>query len=96
MEKLSKSYIGFQEIEINDINIIKDFMDTFIDFWKEDIINFKDEVKVEDIEKICVFAYISLDEDLNYVFMFKNGTKKTYYVLENEFIAWLEKHDLVE
>lgn len=96
MKKLSKLDKCFQEIEIKNLDVINDFINTFTPFWKEDIINFKDEINVLEIDELLIDSYTSIYEDIDYILFFKNGNYISYYIPEDKLIAWLEKHDLVE
>ena len=98
MDKLSKSYTEYQAIDIDDKQLIKDFLDKCYPVWEEDIINFKalsKDYKVENISTLSIWSYIGLEDELEYNFYFNDGTYKKFYI-EKEFIYnFLVEHDLL-
>ena len=77
MNKLDRNYDDYQAIEIIDKKLIKDFIEKHLPIWEEDILkfnNFKHLLEISNIKSIDVYSYISIDEDLEYTFIFNDDT----------------------
>lgn len=96
---LEKSYDDYQEIVITNKKLIKDFIDTHIKIWEEDILkfeNFKELLNVENIKSIDFYSYISITEDLNYTFIFNDNSRRKFYLDTEVILTWLNNHTLIK
>ena len=96
---LEKKYDDFQEIVITNKKLIKDFIDTHIKIWEEDILkfeNFKDLLNIENIKSIEFYSYISITEDLNYTFIFNDNSRRNFYLYNEVILTWLNNHTLIK
>ena len=96
---LEKNYDDFQEIVITNKKLIKDFIDTHIKIWEEDILkfeNFKDLLNIENIKSIEFYSYISITEDLNYTFIFNENSRRNFYLDNEVILTWLNNHTLIK
>lgn len=99
MDKLNNNYQDYQEIEIIDKNLIEEFINDHLNFWKQDVLkfeNFKQLLTKENINKIYFYSYISLDEDLEYQIVLNDQTTKKFYLEKEQIYKWLNKHNLID
>ena len=96
---LNKEYDDYQEIKITDKKIIKDFIETHFDIWEKDIIkfdNFKHLLNVDNIKSLDFYSYISIDEDLNYTFIFNDNTQRNFYLESETILKWLTNQSFIK
>lgn len=96
---LEKDYDDYQEITITDKKLIKDFIDSHLNVWEEDILkfeNFKDLLNIDNIKSIDFYSYISINEDLNYTFLFNDNSRRNFYLDNKVILTWLNNHSLIK
>lgn len=99
MNKLDKNYDDYQAIAITDKSLIKDFINTHISVWEEDILkfeNFKSILTTDNIVQIDFYSYIGLDEELEYTFILTDDTRKHFHLDKELILKWLTNHNLIK
>lgn len=90
---------GLQEIEVTNREIIKNLLDNYMEYWKEEIYNFKEwslDLKLEFIYKLELWLEIS-EKDVSCVVILIDGKRKRIYINSyHDFILWLEKNGLIK
>lgn len=99
MNKLDRNYDDYQAIEIIDKKLIKDFIEKHLPIWEEDILkfnNFKHLLETSNIKSIDFYSYISIDEDLEYTFIFNDDTRRNFYLEKEYLLNWLTNNNLIK
>ena len=99
MDKLDRNYDDYQTIEIIDKKLIQDFIDKALPIWEEDILkfnNFKHLLEITNIKSIDFYSYISIDEDLEYTFIFNDDTRRNFYLEKEYLLNWLTNNNLIK
>ena len=99
MDKLDRNYNDYQTLEIIDKKLIKDFIEKHLPIWEEDILkfnNFKHLLEISNIKSIDFYSYISIDEDLEYTFIFNDDTRRNFYLEKEYLLNWLTNNNLIK
>ena len=99
MKKLYEKYSEYQEIEIIDKKLIKSFIQNFYPIWEKDIINFsalKEKLSPEKIKSICIYSYIGIKDELEYIITTKDNIVVKYYIEKELLTNWLKQNDLID
>ena len=99
MNKLDRNYDDYQAIEIIDKKLIKDFIEKHLPISEEDILkfnNFKHLLEISNIKSIDFYSYISIDEDLEYTFIFNDDTRRNFYLEKEHLLNWLTNNNLIK
>lgn len=101
MEKFDLNNICYQDsITIKDKQMIIDFYNEHIDFWKEDIIKFEEHYYDLNILNLIELTIWVSDYHENIIrfssyFVMKDNKKVYLDINYNDMIKWLEKHNLL-
>lgn len=99
MDKLDRNYNDYQTLEIIDKKLIKNFVEKHISIWEEDILkfnNFKHLLEISNIKSIDFYSYISIEEDLEYTFIFNDDTRRNFYLEKEVLLNWLTDNNLIK
>lgn len=87
-------------IEIKNKEMIKDFYDNHIDYWKNDIINFESiykDFKINKVTKLVIWVSDILENKIVFsiYFLLENNKKIFLNVKYDDMVVWLKKFDLI-
>ena len=93
--------ISYQEsISIKEKHLIVDFYNSYINYWKEDIIGFEEQYKKLDINNVTeliiwVSDYHEKKIEFSSYFLLNDNTKIYLNISTDDMINWLEKFNLI-
>lgn len=101
VENFDLNNLCYQDnIEIKNKEMIKDFYDNHIDYWKNDIINFESiykDFKINKVTKLVIWVSDILENKIVFsiYFLLENNKKIYFNVKYDDMVVWLKKFDLI-
>lgn len=92
--------LNFQDaLRISDQDIIKDFYNTHLQYWKNDIYNFDiyfNNLSIENIKNIIIWVSDEWNYTFDLMFVLNDGTMKSVNIKKTDMINWLIKNNMIE
>ena len=100
-EKFDLNNIHYQDsITISNIELIKDFYDSHISYWREDIINFNNlynKFEVKNAIKLIIWISDYYENKIVFssCYLLKDNSKVHLNIKYEDMINWLQKFELI-